>query len=84
MYTKTQKVGTLATKNKKSTSNIDTEHSTIYPGVDKHLIKETLVKLGKKHKIKGYADIIIEVQQVVNKWNSFAKELVYLHTLENR
>jgi len=33
------------------------------------------VKLGNKHKVKGYADIIVEVQYAVNKWSSFAKEL---------
>ena len=59
------------------------EHSTTYLGVGKHPTKDTLVKLGKKHKVKGYVDIIIEVQYAVNKWSSFAKELgISTHTRE--
>ena len=67
----------------KSTSNIGAEHSTTYLGEGKHPTKEDLVKLWKKHKVKGYADIILEVQYIVNKWNSFAKELgISTHTRE--
>ncbi|RLA58451.1 MAG: type II toxin-antitoxin system HipA family toxin, partial [Epsilonproteobacteria bacterium] len=57
------------------------EHSTTYLGEGKHPIKEDLIKLGEKHKVKGYADIIVEVQHAVNKWSSFAKELgISVHT----
>jgi len=59
------------------------EHSTTYLGEGKHPRKEELLKLGEKHKVKDYADIIVEVQHAVNKWNSFAKELgIPVHTRE--
>ena len=59
------------------------EHSTTYLGEGKDPTKEALLKLGEKHKVKDYADIIVEVQHAVNKWSSFAKELgISAHTRE--
>ncbi|MCF6206304.1 MAG: type II toxin-antitoxin system HipA family toxin [Sulfurovum sp.] len=53
---------------------VGAEHSTMYMGEGLHPTKEELIKLGEKHKIKGYANIIDEVQNAVCKWSSFAKE----------
>ena len=59
------------------------EHSTTYLGEGKHPTKEALLKLGEKHKVKDYADIIVEVQHAVKKWSSFATELgISAHTRE--
>ncbi|PHS32014.1 MAG: phosphatidylinositol kinase [Sulfurovum sp.] len=59
------------------------EHSTTYVGVGKHPTKDELEKLGVKHKVKGYTDIIIEIQHAIGKWRSFAKELgISAHTRE--
>ncbi len=51
------------------------EHSTTYLGEGKNPSKEALIKLGEKHKIKNYADIIDEVHNAVSRWDSFAKEI---------
>ena len=50
------------------------EHSTMYLGEGKMPTKTHLVELGKKHIIKGYEEIIQEVQYAINRWRSFAKE----------
>ncbi|CAA6828486.1 MAG: Phosphatidylinositol kinase [uncultured Sulfurovum sp.] len=51
------------------------EHSTMYLGEGKNPRQKELIKLGEKHNVKDYADIIVEVQHGVNKWHTLAKKL---------
>jgi len=50
------------------------EHSTTYLGEGKMPTREHLTKLGEKHRIKDHADIIAQVHDAVNRWDSIAKE----------
>ncbi|VAY87740.1 HIPA PROTEIN [hydrothermal vent metagenome] len=51
------------------------EHSTTYLGEGKYPSKESLIKLGQKHKIKNYIQIINEVSEAILKWDFFAKDM---------
>ena len=50
------------------------EHSTMYLGEGRNPTQEHLVKLGQKHGIKEYKEVIDEVKGAVNRWDYFAKE----------
>jgi len=49
------------------------EHSMMYLGVGKNPTKEHLLQLAKKHGLKDAEKIILEVQNAIRKWHTFAK-----------
>jgi len=49
------------------------EHSMMYLGEGKNPTKEHLLKLAKKHGLQNSDDVILEVQEAIGKWKSFAK-----------
>lgn len=51
------------------------EHSTTYLNEGRNPTKEHLEKLGAKHNIKGYKDIIEEINSIVSQFKTYTKQV---------